>query len=109
MVYFLASLDVTIVVTSTPAVASSLGGLDRVSWIATAYLLTSTIFPPLFGRLSDIFGRRPIMLLAIGIFLGGSTLCGAASSMTMLIIGRAIAGIGSGAINSLGVIIVSGE
>ncbi|KAI9597194.1 major facilitator superfamily domain-containing protein [Syncephalis fuscata] len=107
MVYFLASLDATIVVTATPAVASSLGGLDKVSWIATAYLLTSTIFSPLFGWLSDIFGRRSLLLLAVIFFLGGSAICGGASSMPMLIIGRAVAGIGGGAINSLGVIIVS--
>ncbi|KAI8050443.1 major facilitator superfamily-domain-containing protein [Syncephalis plumigaleata] len=107
LVYFLASLDATVIVTATPAIASSLDGLDRVAWIATAYLLTSTTFPPLFGRLSDIFGRQSILLLAVFFFLASSALCGAASSMNMLIIGRAVAGIGGGAINSLGVIIVS--
>lgn len=95
---FLAALDQTIVATVLTAIAADLGGLTLVSWIITAYLLTSTCATLIMGKLSDMYGRRPLILAAIGIFLLGSTLAGFAQSMPMLIAARAIQGIGGGAI-----------
>lgn len=95
---FLAAFDQTIVATVLTVIAADLGGLSLVSWIITAYLLTSTCATLVMGKLSDMYGRRPLILVAIGIFLLGSTLAGFAQSMTMLIAARAIQGIGGGAI-----------
>lgn len=95
---FLAALDQTIVATVLTAIAADLGGLTLVSWIITAYLLTSTCATLIMGKLSDMYGRRPLILIAIGIFLLGSLLAGFAQSMPMLIAARAIQGIGGGSI-----------
>lgn len=65
---FLAALDQSIVATALPKIVSDLGGIDQLPWVATSYLLTSTAFQPLYGRASDIFGRKPVMLFAVGIF-----------------------------------------
>ncbi|RKP09337.1 major facilitator superfamily domain-containing protein [Thamnocephalis sphaerospora] len=102
---FLSTLETTIVSTAAPAIASSLGGLDRLSWMANAYMLSSTIGLPVIGRLSDTFGRLPVVLAAGIVFMGGNALCGAAQSMTMLIIARAVAGIGGGCFGALNFII----
>ncbi|RKP08315.1 drug resistance transporter, EmrB/QacA subfamily, partial [Thamnocephalis sphaerospora] len=104
---FLASLDQTIVSTALPAIASEFNGLNMIAWVATSYMLTSTAFQPLYGRFSDIFGRKNMMLFATIVFIGGSILCGAAQSMTMLIIFRALAGLGGGGLMSMVQIIVS--
>jgi MFS family permease len=74
---FLASLDQTIVSTAIPRIASEFGSLDQVAWIGIAYLLTTTAFQPLYGRFSDIFGRKPVFLAITIIFLLGSLGCGA--------------------------------
>jgi EmrB/QacA subfamily drug resistance transporter len=103
---FLASMEATVVATAMPTIVSQLGGLDSYSWVFTAYMLTSTTTVPLFGKLSDIYGRRPIYVLAIGLFLVGSLLCGLAQSMTQLIIYRAIQGVGAGGLLPLAFIIV---
>ncbi|MGB4800250.1 MAG: MDR family MFS transporter [Candidatus Saccharimonadales bacterium] len=98
---FLAALDQTIVSTALPKIAEELHGLSEYAWVATAYLLTSAVATPLFGKMSDMYGRKKLFLIAIGIFLLGSTLCGAAQDMTQLILFRGLQGIGGGALMSL--------
>src|SRR3954447_12755455 len=92
----LAALDQTIVATALPTIAGDLGDFQHMSWAITAYLIASTVTVPLYGKLSDIYGRRALMVGAISIFLVGSVLCGIASSMTELAVFRAIQGIGAG-------------
>jgi EmrB/QacA subfamily drug resistance transporter len=106
----LAALDQTIVSTSLPTIVSDLGGITQYSWVFTAYLLASTVTVPLYGKLGDLYGRRPLFLAAISIFLVGSALCGLAQGMTELVIFRAIQGLGAGglfplAIATVGVIV----
>jgi EmrB/QacA subfamily drug resistance transporter len=93
---FLSALEQTIVAPALPAIGKSLGGIDDLSWVVTAYLLAATATTPLFGKLSDIYGRRAILLSAIGIFIGGSVACALAPSIWMLILGRGLQGIGGG-------------
>ncbi len=95
---FLAAMEATVVGTAMPTIIASLGGLDRYSWVITAYLLTGTVTVPVWGRLSDLYGRRPIYLAGVAIFLAGSALSGAAQTMTQLITFRAIQGLGAGAL-----------
>ncbi|KAI8973361.1 major facilitator superfamily domain-containing protein [Mycotypha africana] len=104
---FLAALDNTITATSLPRIGSDFNQMSIVSWVATAYILTFDAFQPLFAKFSDIFGRKWILMSGIVVFLLGSVLCGAAKSMIMLIIARAIAGIGAAAIFSMVFIIIS--
>ncbi|CAG8490281.1 16262_t:CDS:2 [Dentiscutata erythropus] len=104
---FVAALDQTIVATAMPKIGSDFNGLDQVAWIATSYLLTVTSFQPIYGKLSDIFGRKVTFLFAITIFELGSLLCGLSANMVSMIIFRAIAGIGGGGIVALVMIIVS--
>ncbi len=94
----LAALDQTIVSTAMPKIVTELNGLEHLSWVFTAYMLASVITVPLYGKLSDIYGRRFFYLFGIVIFLVGSVLSGAATSMLQLILFRAIQGIGGGAI-----------
>src|SRR5436305_9332007 len=72
---FLAALDQTIVATALPAIVGDLGGLSQYSWVFTAYMLASTVTVPLYGKLGDVYGRKPLVLFAIGVFLVGSVLC----------------------------------
>ncbi|KAH6586224.1 hypothetical protein BASA50_000689 [Batrachochytrium salamandrivorans] len=104
---FLASLDQTIVATAIPAILNDFHSLDKISWIGTSYLLTSTAFAPLYGKFADIFGRKPTFLFAVAIFEIGSLICGAANSIELLIVGRAVSGVGGGGIISLVLIIIS--
>jgi len=106
LVIFLFAIDATIVSTSMPTVVSKLGGLELYSWVFSIYMLTSALTTPLFGKLSDLFSQRRLMLAGIGIFVLGSTLCGAAQSMEMLVLFRAVQGLGGGAIYALAFIIV---
>ena len=92
----LAALDQTIVATALPTIATDLHGLEHLSWVVTAYLLTSTIMVPIYGKLSDLYGRRMLFLVAITIFLIGSALSGLAHSMTQLIAFRGLQGLGAG-------------
>lgn len=97
----LAALDQTIVSTALPKIASDLHGLSKYSWVATAYLLTSAVSTPLYGKISDMFGRKRIFQSAILIFLIGSVLCGIAQNMNQLIVFRGIQGIGAGGLMTL--------
>ncbi|HEX2362773.1 MAG TPA: MDR family MFS transporter [Jiangellaceae bacterium] len=98
---FLAALDQSIVGTALPRIVSDLGGLEHLSWVVTAYLLTSTASTPLWGKISDLYGRRPMFQAAIVVFLLGSIVAGAAGSMNVLIGGRAIQGLGAGGLIAL--------
>ena len=96
LVILLASLDQTIVSTALPTIVGELGGLAHLSWIVTAYLLTTTIVTPLYGKLGDQFGRKIVLQSAILLFLVGSALCGLSASMGQLIAFRALQGLGGG-------------
>jgi EmrB/QacA subfamily drug resistance transporter len=93
---FLAALEVTVVGTAMPTVIASLGGLNRYSWVFSAYLLTSTVSGPVWGRLSDQYGRRVLYLVGVVLFLLGSALSGMSQSITQLIVFRALQGLGAG-------------
>lgn len=103
---FLSSLDQTIVSTSIYTIANDLGGLSLQAWATTAYLITSTVSTPLYGKLSDIFGRRPLYLAAIVIFLAGSLYAGSVHSMTELAIARGVQGLGAGGLLALALTII---
>ncbi|MBC9715833.1 MFS transporter [Streptomyces sp. TRM66268-LWL] len=92
----LATLDGTIVGTALPSIAGDLGGLDRLSWVITAYLLTTAVSTPIWGKLGDLYGRKSSYLSSIMLFLAGSVLCGLAQDMGQLIAFRALQGIGAG-------------
>ena len=94
----LAALDQTIVSTALPTIVRELGGLEHLSWVFTAYMLASTVTVPLYGKLSDTYGRKPFFIAGIIIFLLGSVLSGAATSMFELILFRGLQGVGGGAI-----------
>ena len=93
---FLGAIDQTIVATALPSIGRSFGDLENLSWIVTAYLLTATAVTPLYGKLSDIYGRRATMLVGIGIFVAGSVACALANSIAALILARGIQGVGAG-------------
>jgi MFS family permease len=95
---FLSALEQTIVAPALPTIGASLGGFDELSWVAGAYLLGATAATPLFGKLSDIYGRRRILLAGVSIFIAGSAACALAPTMGALIAARALQGIGGGSI-----------
>jgi EmrB/QacA subfamily drug resistance transporter len=95
---FLSALNQTIVATALPTIGRDFGDFENLSWVIIAYLLSSTVVSPLYGKLSDIHGRRAMMLLAIGLFLAGSAMAAAAPNMAVLIAGRTLQGIGGGGI-----------
>jgi len=103
---FLAALEATVVSTAMPTVIASLGGLSHYSWVFSAYLITSTVTVPVWGKLSDLYGRRLFYQLGIAVFLLGSILSGMSTSMTQLIAFRAIQGLGAGALIPLGMTII---
>ncbi|MFD2090019.1 MDR family MFS transporter [Blastococcus deserti] len=103
---FLAALDQTVVSTAIRTIADDLRGYDLQAWATTAFLITSTIATPLYGKLSDIYGRRPFYLFAIGVFVIGSVLCGIADTMYQLAAFRAVQGIGAGGLMSLALAII---
>ncbi len=103
----LAALDQTIVGTAMPTIVGKLGGLEHYSWVITAYLLTSTASTPLYGKISDLYGRRPVLQFAIATFVVGSLLAGMSQEMWQLIATRAIQGIGAGGLMTLAFTIIS--
>ena len=112
---FLAALDQSIVGVALPKITSELGGLDKLSWVVTAYLLTSTAATPLWGKISDLYGRRPMFQSAIVVFLVGSLVCGFAGPLAdalnvggidLMIAGRAVQGLGGGGLMSLALAVI---
>src|SRR5205809_2753953 len=99
---FIAALEATVVGTAMPTVIASLGGINHYSWVFSAYLVTSTVTVPVWGKLSDLYGRGIMYQLGIGVFLLGTLLSGLAGSMTQLIIFRALQVLGAGALIPLG-------
>jgi EmrB/QacA subfamily drug resistance transporter len=97
----LAALDQTIVSTALPTIVGELGGLNQLSWVVTAYLLTSTAATPLYGKISDLYGRRPVYIFAILVFVAGSMLAGLSQSMWQLVATRAMQGLGAGGLMAL--------
>jgi EmrB/QacA subfamily drug resistance transporter len=97
----LVALDSTIIATAVPSVVSDLGGFAQFPWLFSVYLLTQAVTVPLYGKFSDVLGRKPVMLFGIAVFLFGSVLCGIAWSMPALIIARAVQGIGAGAVQPM--------
>ncbi|MBE3562014.1 MAG: MFS transporter, partial [Ktedonobacteraceae bacterium] len=95
---FLAALDATIVATAMPSIVGKLGGITLYSWVFSAYLLTSTTTVPIYGKLADLYGRKPVFLVGSGLFLLGSVASGMAQSMEQLILFRALQGLGAGAV-----------
>ncbi|QBD78494.1 DHA2 family efflux MFS transporter permease subunit [Ktedonosporobacter rubrisoli] len=106
LVMLLASLDQTIVSTAMPRIIADLQGFDRYTWVTTAYMLTSTVTVPIYGKLSDLLGRKGIFIFGVVIFLIGSALSGASASMNLLIAFRAFQGIGAGALMPIAIAIV---
>jgi EmrB/QacA subfamily drug resistance transporter len=102
----LVAIDATVLATAVPAVVTDLGGFTRFPWLFSVYLLTQAVSVPLYSKLADQYGRKPMMLTGIGIFLVGSLLCGLAWNMTSLIAFRAVQGIGAGAVQPIGMTIV---
>jgi EmrB/QacA subfamily drug resistance transporter len=99
----LAALNQTIVATALPRIVGELGGVDHYSWVFSAYMLGATVTTPIYGRLSDVYGRRPFFVAGIVIFMAGAVVSGTAGSMTQLVAGRAVQGLGAGALIPLAV------
>jgi len=102
----LVALDSTIIATAVPSVVRSLGGFSEFPWLFSIYLLAQAVSVPIYAKIADMFGRKPVILLGIGLFLVGSILCGFAWSMTALIIFRAVQGLGAGAVQPMSITIV---
>lgn len=102
----LIAVDGTVLAAAVPSIVTQLGGFSQFPWLFSIYLLTQAVTTPIYGRLADIFGRRPVLLLGIGLFLAGSVLCGAAWSMPVLIVARALQGLGAGAIQPTSITIL---
>src|SRR5262249_52968705 len=100
-VLVLAALDQTILSTALPAIARDFNGQTRIAWVFSAYLIASTVVIPLYGKLADIHGTRPILLTALALFLVGSLGCGLAGSMKQLIVARGLQGVGGGGLMTL--------
>ncbi len=102
----IAAMDATIVSTALPTIVGQLGGLSLFSWVFSVYLLTSTVTVPLYGKLADLYGRKPVLIFGATLFLTGSALCGASGSMEQLILFRAIQGLGAGAVQPITMTII---
>ncbi len=101
MATFMAAVESTIIATAMPTIVADLGGFSLFSWVFAVYLLTQAVSIPVYGRLADIYGRKKVFYAGAGIFLVGSTLCGFANSMVMLILFRALQGLGAGGIQPI--------
>ena len=100
------ALEATVVSTAMPSVVGDLGGIELYAWVTTAYLLASTVVVPIVGKLADIYGRKPLILIGIALFLAGSTASGLCQSMTQLILFRALQGLGAGIMQPMALTIV---
>ncbi|ORX86272.1 MFS general substrate transporter [Anaeromyces robustus] len=103
----ISSLDISIVATALPTISNQFNSKEEYTWVVTAYLLAKTAFQPMFGKFADIFGRKPVMICVLIVFISTSTVCGAAQNIQMLIIFRGIQGIGGGGIMAMTNIIIS--
>jgi EmrB/QacA subfamily drug resistance transporter len=103
---FLSALDTNIIGVALPTIVGDLGGLNQIAWVGTAYLLTSTAATPLFGKLSDLYGRRQLFQAAIVTFVVGSLLCGLAQDMTQLVLARGLQGVGGGGLFAMSFVII---
>lgn len=106
LLLLLAALDQTVVSTALPTIVTDLGGVEHLSWVVTAYILASTVAAPLYGKLGDLYGRRRMVFVSVGLFLAGSLLCGISQSMTQLILARAVQGLGGGGLFVLALSVV---
>jgi MFS family permease len=102
----LIAVDSTIIATAVPSIVADIGGFAQFPWLFSIYLLAQAVSVPVYGKLADLFGRKPVILFGIGLFLVGSVLCGAAWSMGTLIGSRALQGLGAGAIAPVAITIV---
>jgi EmrB/QacA subfamily drug resistance transporter len=100
------AIDATVIATAVPSIVASLGGFAKFPWLFSVYLLAQAVTVPVYGKLADVFGRKPVMLFGIGLFLVGSVLCGMAWSMGALIAFRAVQGLGAGAVQPMSMTIV---
>lgn len=103
----LSALNASTVSTALTTIVGDLGGIRAYTWVSTSYMLTSTVVTPLFGKFSDLYGRKPLIQLSIVVFLLGSVMCALAPSMTMLVAARAIQGIGSGGIQAMSFVVIA--
>ncbi|MGE3355528.1 MAG: MDR family MFS transporter [Acidimicrobiia bacterium] len=103
---FLSATESSVIATALPTMAGELGGANRLAWVVSAYLLTSTVVTPLYGKLSDLLGRRIVYQTSILLFIAGSVLCGLAQSMNQLVAARAVQGMGGGGLMSLAFVIL---
>src|SRR5262249_17507509 len=102
----MAALEATVVSTALPTVIADLGGVEHYSWVFSAYLLASTVTMPIYGKLADLYGRKPLVLFGIVLFLAGSVGCGLATTMTQLIVLRPVQGLGAGSMQPITVTIL---
>ena len=102
----ISALDANIMQTASPTIVKQLGGMNLFAWIFVVYMLASTVTVPLYGKLSDMYGRKKLLMIAVGLFTVGSILCGIANSMVLLIVFRGIQGLGAGGMVPLSMIIV---
>jgi EmrB/QacA subfamily drug resistance transporter len=103
----LAALNQMLVATALPEIVSDLGGFDQYSWVIAGYMLASTVTVPIYGKLSDIYGRKPLFTIGIAFFMAGSFVCGMAPSMTVLIVGRIVQGLGAGGLIPLAMAVIA--
>src|SRR5262245_6779666 len=106
MAIFMAAVESTIVATAMPSIVADLGGFSLFSWVFTAYLLAQAVTIPIYGRLADLHGRKPVFFAGTSVFLVASTLCGFAHTMPVLVALRALQGLGAGAIQPIATTIV---
>lgn len=100
------ALEATVISTAMPSVVGDLGGIELYAWVTTAYLLTSSVTVPIYGKLADVYGRKPVLLFGIAVFLFGSAASGVSSTMTQLIVFRAVQGVGAGAMQPIAMTVV---
>ncbi|HEX7055872.1 MAG TPA: MFS transporter, partial [Bacilli bacterium] len=103
---FMSAVEATIVATAMPSIVADLGGFKLFSWVFSAFLLMQAITIPIYGKLADLFGRKPVLIFGIVVFLIGSVLCGFAANMNLLILYRLIQGLGAGAVQPIATTIV---
>jgi MFS family permease len=103
---FMVAIETTVVATATPRIVGQFGGFGYYSWVFSAFLLAQSATTPIYGKLSDMFGRKPVLVCGILLFLGGSLMCGFAWSMPSLILFRVLQGLGAGAIYPVSMTVV---